>query len=196
MARLRRTPVVAAGGIVIRDGPTPLVAIAQRRKDGAWVLPKGKLKPNEQPIAAAKREATEETGYDVRVHEFLGVISYLGNNGPKIAHFWRMRAVRGPVRKLSNEIRSVEWLPLSDAIDRLSLPHEQLFLSNVGPYAVKRAQKKARIMQPAEEKPPTILDEAPAVTSPDAMQARPKPWHRDILARIANRWQAAMGRRN
>jgi 8-oxo-dGTP diphosphatase len=91
MAKSSRKPVLAAGGIVIRNGAKPLVAIVQRRRDDAWVLPKGKLKPNERPIAAARREAREETGADLRVHEFLGVISYRGGNGPKLAHFWRHR---------------------------------------------------------------------------------------------------------
>jgi len=85
MKKSRRTPILSAGGIVIRNGAKPLIAIVQRRRDEAWVLPKGKLKPNEEPIAAAKREATEETGCEVRVHEFLGVISYVGGHGPKIA---------------------------------------------------------------------------------------------------------------
>src|SRR5262245_9314748 len=143
MGKSTRMPVLAAGGIVIRDGSRPRVAIVQRRRDGAWVLPKGKLKPNERPITAAKREATEETGYDVRVHEFLGVISYFGSGGPKIVHFWRMRAIRGPIYKLTVEIKSVEWLPLSTAIDRLTLSHERFFLRNVGRYAMRRARERS-----------------------------------------------------
>src|SRR5437763_1341432 len=95
MAKSARLPVQAAGGIVLRAGVRPLVAVVQRRKNGAWVLPKGKLKSHETPIEAAKREASEETGHDVIVHEFLGVVSYLGNRGPKVAHFWRMQAVDG-----------------------------------------------------------------------------------------------------
>src|SRR5450432_1600756 len=142
MGKSTRAPILAAGGIVIRGGPKPLVAIVQRRRDNAWVLPKGKLKPNEKPVAAAKREATEETGCDVRVHEFLGVISNLGGNGPKITHFWRMQAIDGSVGKLMSDIKAVEWLPLPAAIDRLSLPHEQSFLRNVGPHAL--ALEKAR----------------------------------------------------
>src|SRR5262249_51791385 len=141
MGKSTRTPVLAAGGIVIRNGSKPLVAIVQRRRDNAWMLPKGKLKPNERPIAAAKREATEETGYDVRVHEFLGLVSYFVGSGPKIVHFWRMRAVRGPIRELADEIKSVEWLPLPAAIARLTLPHEKFFLRSIGHYAVRRAQR-------------------------------------------------------
>jgi ADP-ribose pyrophosphatase YjhB (NUDIX family) len=116
MKKSRRTPILAAGGIVIRNDSKPLVAIVQRRRDAAWVLPKGKLKPNEEPIAAAKREATEETGCDVRVQEFLGVISYIGGNGPKIAHFWRMQAIDGPVGKLMDDIKAEALVGIHDEI--------------------------------------------------------------------------------
>ena len=52
----------AAGGIVVRGGARRRFAVVQRSKDGSWVLPRGKLKRNERPIAGARREAVEETG--------------------------------------------------------------------------------------------------------------------------------------
>jgi len=149
MGKTNRTPVLAAGGIVVRHGPKPLIAVVQRRKDDAWVLPKGKLKPGEKPIAAARREAREETGAEVRVHEFIGVISYLGDNGPKIVHFWRMRALDGASGKPMDDIKAVEWLSLSAAIERLAMPHEKSFLRNVGHGTLKRAAKKVRGSPPA-----------------------------------------------
>jgi len=212
MAKSTRTPVLAAGGIVIRNGGKPLVAIVQRRRDNAWVLPKGKLKPNEKPIAAARREATEETGADVRVHEFLGVISYVGGSGPKIAHFWRMQAIGGSPGKPMDDIKAVAWLPLSAAIERLSLPHEQFFLRNVGRKALKKTHKKPRRKATAEETalsadniaPPIaapIAESAPepaatasssparqAVVVPRVKLVKPQPrW--DVLTRLTRRWQ-------
>jgi len=180
-------PILAAGGIVVRNGAKPLVAVVQRRRDDAWVLPKGKIKPNEKPISAARREVTEETGYDVRVHEFLGVISYVGSSGPKIAQFWRMRAVGSPAGKLMDDIKAVEWLPLANAIDRLSLPHEQFFLRNVGRKAMKKTLEKARVRPRAAERD--------AIRPPDATIAHLKPQPRSgVLARLTRRWQAAIGR--
>ena len=73
---MARTPILAAGGIVFRAGVKPQIAVVQRSKDNSWVLPKGKLKPKENAVSAARREASEETGHDVDVREFLGVISY------------------------------------------------------------------------------------------------------------------------
>ena len=137
MGRSKRTPVIAAGGIVVRRNSKAAIAIVQRKRDSAWVLPKGKIKPKEKLLVAAKREAIEETGCAVRVYEFLGVISYLSGGGPKIAHFWRMHATRNAVKTLTHDVKAVEWLPLSKAIARLSLPHEQHFLRNVG-HALKK----------------------------------------------------------
>jgi len=140
---MARTPILAAGGIVVLDGPRPLIALVQRRKDDDWVLPKGKLKPKEKAMAAARREVIEETGHDVRVHEFLGAISYRAGGKPKLAQFWRMQAVAESGRKLARDIKAVEWLPLESAIEKLSLPLEQVFLRNIGPRALKhRAQSE------------------------------------------------------
>jgi 8-oxo-dGTP diphosphatase len=194
MGKSTRAPILAAGGIVIRSGPKPLVAIVQRRRDNAWVLPKGKLKPNEKPIAAAKREATEETGCDVRVHEFLGVISNLGGSTPKITHFWRMQAIDGSVGKLMSDIKAVEWLSLRAAVDRLSLPHERSFLRHVGPHALRAAMEKARA-RPVRATAQPPVDGAPAAAPPDAAaasRARSQRW--DVLARLGKRLQAALGR--
>jgi 8-oxo-dGTP diphosphatase len=193
MGKSTRTPIQAAGGIVIRNGPKQLIAVVQRRRDDAWVLPKGKLKANEKPIAAARREATEETGCDVRVHEFLGLISYVGGNGPKVAHFWRMQTSHAGGGKLMDDIKAVEWLPLSGAIDRLSLPHEQFFLHHVGRQALKRSAQKAR----AKRLKGVHVDvTAQTVTiAPDAagvQRSKSQPrWA--VLARLTKRLQAALG---
>lgn len=138
MGRSRQKPIIAAGGIVVRRNSKAAIAIVQRKRDNAWVLPKGKIKPNEKPITAAKREATEETGCTVHVYEFLGVISYLSSGGPKITHFWRMQTTRKAAKLLTDDIKAVEWLPLCRAIERLSLPHEQHFLRNVGRQALRK----------------------------------------------------------
>ena len=139
MGRSRQTPIIAAGGIVVRRNSKSAIAIVQRKRDKAWVLPKGKIKPNEKPIIAAKREATEETGCTVHVYEFLGVISYLSSGGPKITHFWRMQTTKKVAKSHTDDVKAVEWLPLSRAIERLSLPHEQHFLRNVGRHALRKS---------------------------------------------------------
>ena len=88
---MARAPILAAGGIVLHGGARPRIAVVQRRKDNGWVLPKGRLKSKERAISAAQREAAEETGHDVSVREFLGVIYYFAGGRPKLAIFGECR---------------------------------------------------------------------------------------------------------
>jgi 8-oxo-dGTP diphosphatase len=133
----------AAGGIVVRGGLRPRVAIVQRSKDERWVLPRGKLKRDEDPIAGARREVVEETGHRVRVREFLGAITYRAQGRPKVVQFWRMQAALHPSGDLTKDIAAVEWLTLTKAVRRLSYPLEKLFLRSVGRTAVKPRRRKA-----------------------------------------------------
>jgi 8-oxo-dGTP diphosphatase len=195
MGKTTRAPILAAGGIVIRNDPKPRLAVVQRRRDKAWVLPKGKLKPNEKPIAAARREVMEETGCEVRVHEFLGLLSHPGGRGPKITHFWRMQVIDQPAGKLMRDIKAVDWLPLAAAIERLSLPHEQSFVREIGPRAVRKALKKAPLRPPipaitqlpGDQGPPA--DQVPLGAPPEAAaEVRPRSqagWN--VLARLMRR---------
>ncbi|MBR0883248.1 8-oxo-dGTP diphosphatase [Bradyrhizobium japonicum] len=136
---MARAPVMAAGGIVLRRGAPPLVAVVRQRKRNEWVLPKGKLDDGETPKEAAHREVLEETGHDVAIHEFLGTLVYQSGGRSKVVHFWRMEAEGGPVRKLMNDIKAVDWLTLEDALARLSREYERAFLVQVGPIALAAA---------------------------------------------------------
>jgi 8-oxo-dGTP diphosphatase len=134
-------PVRAAGGVVLRN--SALVAIVQLRKNKAWVLPKGKLKAGEDALAAAQREAREETGHEVAVHEYLGEMASEPGARPKVVQFWRMQADGKPTGKLMRDVRKVKWLPLAQAVDTLSHANERAFLSHVGPAALQAARRSA-----------------------------------------------------
>ena len=153
------------------------------RKRNEWVLPKGKLDDGETPRAAAEREVLEETGHDVSVHEFLGTLVYDFGGRSKVVHYWRMEAGDTPVHELMHDIRAVDWLPLDDAVERLSRGYERVFLANVGPIALQAAAaaaaetaRRARAKQPAPEKrrsraAPSIAPppSAPAPSTPEPM---------------------------
>src|SRR5271156_471647 len=146
---MTRAPVLAAGGIVLRQEETPLIAVVRLRKRNEWVLPKGKLDDGETPRAAAEREVLEETGHDVSVHEFLGTLVYESGGGFKVVHYWRMQACGEPVHKLMNDIKEVDWLPLDAALERLSRAYERAFLANVGPIALQAAGRRPPHGDPA-----------------------------------------------
>jgi 8-oxo-dGTP diphosphatase len=172
-------PVLAAGGIVVREAPEPLIAIVRLRKDKAWVLPKGKLKANEDALAAARREVLEETGHDVSVHEFLGAMSHAAGGKLKVVQFWRMRAVGGPVRKLMRDVRAVKWLPLEQAIETLTHADEQAFLANVGPIALAAAARSARDTH-GESAGPSAGAEAAGPAARATLPERIRAWFRRV----------------
>ena len=163
---MARTPVLAAGGIVLRRLETPLVAVVRLRKRHEWVLPKGKLDDGETPRAAAEREVMEETGHAVAVHEFLGTLVYESRSGSKVVHYWRMEAGDAPVRELMRDVKAVDWLPLGDAVKRLSRGYERAFLENVGPIALAAATHAA-----GEEMPRRASEPEPIEAGRDILRA-------------------------
>jgi predicted NUDIX family NTP pyrophosphohydrolase len=88
-----------------------------KKDEGAWSLPKGEVEPGEDPLAAALREWTEETGFPPPdpPHVPLGEIRQ--KSGKRVVAF----AAKGDVdpRALrSNEIE-IEWPPRSGRTIRI-----------------------------------------------------------------------------
>jgi 8-oxo-dGTP diphosphatase len=182
-----RSPILAAGGIVVRHDGRPTIAVVQLRKMSAWMLPKGKLAAGESAIAAARREVLEETGHRVSIHEFLGTLAYEAGGRPKIVHFWRMQALGGPVGPLMRDVKAVEWLPLDAAIARLTHVREKTFLEQVGPAALRRAvrpQRKSVLRHPRTV--PAPQPQAPIVPELFAPVDFAAPLPADRLARVAS----------
>ncbi|WGS22333.1 NUDIX hydrolase [Bradyrhizobium sp. ISRA463] len=183
---MARTPVLAAGGIVLRREAPPRIAVVRLRKRNEWVLPKGKLDDGETPRAAAEREVLEETGHAVDVHEFLGTLVYDSGGRSKVVHYWRMEAGGRPVRELMSDIREVDWLPLELALARLSRGYERAFLENVGPIALQAAalaerERRVRARAAAAERRRSraavqpAVEEEPAVETPVVAET-PRSW--------------------
>jgi 8-oxo-dGTP diphosphatase len=176
--KMARAAVLAAGGIVLRQAATPLVAVVRLRKRNEWVLPKGKLDHGETPRAAAEREVNEETGHDVSVHEYLGMLVYDSRSGSKVVHYWRMEAGGEPVRKLMRDVKAVEWLPLKDAIDRLSRGYERAFLEQVGPIALSAVSAPATDASFARAPEPAPIEAVREVRDQRTVIQRVRDWFR------------------
>lgn len=171
---MTRDIVMAAGGIVVRREATPLFAVVCLRKRGDWVLPKGKLAEGETPLDAAQREVLEETGNAASVQEYLGTLAYPLAERTKVVHFWHMEADDAPQRKLMKDIAEVAWLPLDQALARLTRPHEYAFLAQVGPQALAASQEAAAFTEISHPVEPEPIPAAPA--EPDTWFAKLRRW--------------------
>jgi predicted NUDIX family NTP pyrophosphohydrolase len=88
------------------------------KKDrGAWTLPKGEFEGDEDPLAAARREFVEETGFDFSA-PFIELGQVRQKSG-KIVSAWAFRGDCDPAELVSNTCE-IEWPPRSG--ERLVIP--------------------------------------------------------------------------
>jgi predicted NUDIX family NTP pyrophosphohydrolase len=81
------------------------------RKDaGAWSIPKGEIDPTEEPLAAARREFTEETG--LAAQGAFRPLAPVTQAGGKIVQAWAVEGDLDPSALQSNTF-SIEWPPRS-----------------------------------------------------------------------------------
>jgi predicted NUDIX family NTP pyrophosphohydrolase len=86
------------------------------KKDlAAWSLPKGEFEAGDDPLQAAKREFTEETGFTVD-GEFCQ-LHPLKQRGGKVIHAWAIEADCDAAQIRSN-LFAMEWPPRSGQMQR------------------------------------------------------------------------------
>jgi predicted NUDIX family NTP pyrophosphohydrolase len=82
-----------------------------KNKDaGAWTIPKGELRPGEEPLAAAQREFLEELGVEPRGP--FTPLTPVRQKGGKIVQAWAFEGDCDPGQIRCN-IFSMEWPPRS-----------------------------------------------------------------------------------
>lgn len=81
-----------------------------RRDEAAWTLPKGEIAPAEEPLAAARREFLEETGF-ASEPPFLPLGELRQKSGKRISA-WAFEGDADPAGLVSN-LFELEWPPRS-----------------------------------------------------------------------------------
>ena len=119
--------VRAAGGVVCRAGPGGLeVLLVHRGHYDDWTIPKGKVEAGETDEACALREVEEEAGIRARLGAELPSVRWRDRfDRPKVARYWRMDpADPGETARPQHEVDDVAWLPVADAMARLTYPRD------------------------------------------------------------------------
>ena len=81
-----------------------------KKDKGAWAIPKGKYEQDEEPLVAAQREFTEETGF-IAAGEFLPLGSVQQRSGKNVTA-WAFEGDGDPADLVSNTCW-IEWPPHS-----------------------------------------------------------------------------------
>jgi 8-oxo-dGTP diphosphatase len=109
--------VLAAGGLVLRDGQ---VAIVHRPRYDDWSLPKGKLDAGESFEQAALREVEEETGLTCRLKHAIGDTSYRDRKDrPKLVRYFEMEPTGGEFTP-NDEVDELRWVAPEEAGEQLT----------------------------------------------------------------------------
>lgn len=123
---------VYAAGVLLwhraEDGIRVLVIHRDRHDD--YSLAKGKVDPGESLPQTAAREVLEETGFEVALGAPLTPIEYdLPDGRGKVVHYWSAEvdaeAVRDHAFAPNDEVDAIEWLPLTEARERLTYDRDR-----------------------------------------------------------------------
>jgi ADP-ribose pyrophosphatase len=74
-----------------------------------WEVPAGRVDRGETPLAAARRETREESGYETRNHKLVYTFYPINGLSNKIFHVVRCRAGEKTGRPDPNEVKAVRW---------------------------------------------------------------------------------------
>jgi predicted NUDIX family NTP pyrophosphohydrolase len=115
---MRRSKEISAGLLVFRRKPALEVLLAHpggpfwaKKDDGVWTIPKGLVEPDEDLVAAARREFTEETNLTTLDGELIALKPVNQKSG-KVVHAFAVAADLELATFASNTF-AIEWPPKS-----------------------------------------------------------------------------------
>ena len=132
--RKTRNEHSCGGAVISIREDEPFVAMIATRGRTRWGLPKGAVVKGETSEQAALREVQEETGLLADIVRPLDTIEYFFRAGDtlirKRVDFYLMQYVGGALVPQLSEVDDVEWVRLSEAIERASFQSEKKLLAS------------------------------------------------------------------
>ena len=129
----RTVHAFSAGGLVLRGqgGQREILLVGRDqppRAEALWALPKGTPHPGETAQQTALREVQEETGLEVAITGYAGVITYSfmehGTRYRKRVAYYTMVATGGDPSLHDHEYDFVRWFGVDDALRAMRYPNE------------------------------------------------------------------------
>ncbi|AHC50669.1 DNA mismatch repair protein MutT [Sulfolobus acidocaldarius SUSAZ] len=122
-------PLVAVGGVILKDNKVLLVKRRNPPNKGNWAIPGGKVEYGETLVDAVKREMKEETALDVEPIELLAVVEIIKEGYHYVIFDFICKVVNG------------ELNPGSDATSADFLGLEDLYLEKVSPTTIEMLKR-------------------------------------------------------
>ena len=112
--------VKSCGCIIFENNKVLLI----QQKKGNWGFPKGRVEKNETECETAIREVKEEANIDVIIEDknkkYIDKKKKKKNEFKEVVLFIAKR-IGGEIKPQENEIKSVEWVDILEAINRISM---------------------------------------------------------------------------
>lgn len=117
---------VAADLVITRDDEVLLIRRGYEPYEGRWCLPGGHLEAEEQVREAARREAEEETGYEITLDDLVGVYDAPGRDprGPVISIVFAATVTGGEL-EADTDAADARWFPI-DELPELGFDHDRI----------------------------------------------------------------------
>ena len=144
-ATMARKAEISAGLLVYRRKPSLEVLLAHpggpywaRKDEGAWSIPKGLAEPDDDLLAAARRELAEETGF-IADGDFIALAPVKQKSG-KVVHAFALEDDFDLAQFASNTFE-IEWPPRSGR--RRAFPE----VDRIGYFGIEEAMRKILVYQ-------------------------------------------------
>ena len=103
---------IIVGVCIKKDGKILMVQEALKDAYKMWNFPMGHLDDGETIFEGAKREAKEETGYDVELTSIVSIQNYINKDHIKIT--FNANIISGDILYNQDEILDVKWIQISE----------------------------------------------------------------------------------
>jgi acetyl-CoA carboxylase carboxyl transferase subunit beta len=111
--------ILGASAVIVADGAILLVQRGHEPQLGRWSVPGGRVEPGETLAEAARREAYEETGLEVRIGDELWDLTIPAGDVAYEVHDFAATVTGGTLRA-GDDAADVRWVPFGE-LDLLPL---------------------------------------------------------------------------